>query len=153
MNWPMTFFKSIADRSLSRSPSSPGQLALREMKRNESRSDLFFQHPAELSDLLVRTLRNRQSKALDSLLTSTHFSVGFGAGHFHFENNALRSKILDELLNGYGEISHSLSGNEGRMQLFMKGWDTELLKDDVGFILTKNTFRLAVDRHHYYKHH
>ncbi len=131
-------YSSIASSSPSASAESAPELARRALLRMNSCDDVFTNNPVHLADLVTTAIRERDKAALSRLISSTHFAVALAAGHFQFEDEELRDRILAELLDGGQEIRKTICGSGDKRYLFLTDFKGELLQGDAGLALTRS---------------
>jgi len=115
------------------------ELARRAADRLERPGDGTRPRPELVAEALARALERRDSDALSSLASPTHFTVGaVGSERSFVEPAGVLDRLRADLRKSKVQVDPArLSGCGGKLYLSTDGWAGDLLAGNVVFILTR----------------
>lgn len=101
-----------------------------------------FSSSKQLAIALTRAIEKRNSDTLSSLISKTHFCVGVQGSEMRFADwKFVMSFIKKDIAKAKIMIDpYNLRGNGSKWYLTTEGWDGELLKGRLSFLLTESKY-------------
>ncbi|MEZ5287775.1 MAG: peptidoglycan DD-metalloendopeptidase family protein [Vicinamibacterales bacterium] len=128
-------YAAIADDARGATYSSR-QLARRAAERLDAERQLAPSFAAN-RDAIVDALEAHDGARLDTLLSRTHFCVGLLGGHFRFEDDAFRERVIAELAQGSSPGHGAVLGSGDKRYLFCHGWSGAILNGTIALVCVR----------------
>jgi hypothetical protein len=131
------FYRRVSRHSPSTRTDDPAELARRSLLRLETPRDHFAPSADRVVDLLQNALERRDTRALGTLVSRTHFVVGPVGGHTAFEDDSLLDHLFRDLSVSSVDVRRKLLGSGDKRYLSTSGWKGRWFQGDVYFIITR----------------
>jgi hypothetical protein len=136
----INLYREVAAPTRTHDTADRGQAALRAAERLEDEGRSFSPSPLGAARRLEAALGARDSAALRSLSSPTHFQIGPGGGHFCFENAEMLDRLCADLKRSRPHrMGHGLLGTGRKRYLMTRGWRGRWFRGTVGFCLTQSS--------------
>jgi len=130
-------YAKVAAQQPSNRTDDPAEQARRALLRLETPAQVFTADSRSLADRLTDALTRGDDKALEHLVSKTHFAAGAVGGHTLFEKQDLREALYRDLKDSTVTARRALLGSGDKLYLQTSGWTGRWYRGDVIFLLTR----------------